>query len=165
MMVPAAACSFGSGLVMRLPAIAVCLLGMLFPLSVLASDLPTGELPIGEYRLTVEIAATPEARSRGLMFRRDMPENHGMLFVWDWDDIQSMWMRNTFLPLSVAFIDADFHVVNIEHMEPLTLQLHSSQLPIRYALEVHQGWFARHGVVPGTRLSGIEYALDTLVYP
>lgn len=99
------------------------------------------------------------------MFRRSMPANHGMLFVWDHDDQHAMWMRNTYLPLSVAFVDSAFRIVNIADMEPLTTQLHHSRGPVRFAIEVHQGWFDRHGIRPGMQLEDLPRLLADLRLP
>lgn len=133
--------------------------------SVSASGLPVSELVIGDHRLQLEIAATPQARTEGLMFRRSMPADHGMLFVWERDDHQAMWMRNTYLPLSVAFIDSAFRIVNIADMEPHTTRLHHSHGPVRYALEVHQGWFERHGIRAGMQLADLRRVIAAMRSP
>lgn len=109
----------------------------------------TISLTIRGYVLQVELASTPEQRSRGLMFREDLPEDGGMLFIFPSDRVVSFWMKNTPLPLSIAFIDAEKRIVNIDDMQPYDETSHPSAGPIRYALEVHQGWFARHGIVAG----------------
>lgn len=126
------------------------------------AELPTGELRVADQTLTVEIAATPQAMAKGLMFREHMPEAHGMLFVWPGDQVVAMWMKNTLIPLSVAFIDRDFQVLNIADMEPLSLRTHPSHGAARYALEVNQGWFARHGVEAGTRIDDLERLVTDL---
>jgi uncharacterized protein len=113
------------------------------------------ELRIGEHRLTAEVANTEAARRHGLMFRESLPENHGMLFVWDTPARYAMWMLNTPLPLSVAFIDAHGHIVNIEDMQPDTTRTHQAAAPVIYALEMEQGWFAARGVRAGDRISGL----------
>jgi uncharacterized membrane protein (UPF0127 family) len=120
------------------------------------------ELNLAGQILTVEIAATPETMARGLMYREHMPDDHGMLFIWPADQVVAMWMKNTLLPLSVAFIDADFRVLNIADMEPHSRQVHPSQGPARYALELNQGWFARHGVGAGSRIDDLERLLAGL---
>jgi len=126
------------------------------------AELPTGELRVAEQILTVEIAATPQAMARGLMFREHMPEDHGMLFIWPGDQVVAMWMKNTLIPLSVAFIDRDFRVLNIADMEPHSLRTHPSLGPARYALEVNQGWFGRHSVDAGTRIEDLERLVTDL---
>jgi uncharacterized membrane protein (UPF0127 family) len=130
--------------------------------SVSASGLPVSELAIGDHRLQLEVAATPRARTEGLMFRRSMPADHGMLFIWERDDHQAMWMRNTYLPLSVAFVDSAFRIVNISDMEPLTTRLHHSHGPVRYAIEVHQGWFERHGIRAGMQLADLPRVIAAM---
>ena len=127
--------------------------------------LPVVALSIADQELRVEIAKTPEAIRRGLMFREHLPEDHGMLFIWPQDQAVGMWMRNTRMPLSVAFIDRDFEVRNIADMEPHSRQVHLSDGPVRYALEVNRGWFERHGVAPGDRLDGLSALIHNLDVP
>ncbi|AGA32159.1 protein of unknown function DUF192 [Thioalkalivibrio nitratireducens DSM 14787] len=127
-----------------------------------ATGLPVAELRLADRTLTVEIAATPETMSRGLMFREHLPEDHGMLFVWPADQVVAMWMKNTFVPLSVAFLDRDFRILNIADMEPRSLRPHRSHGRARYALEVNQGWFERHGLGPGDRIGDLERVLQRL---
>ncbi len=103
--------------------------------------------------LTVELARTPAERRRGLMFREELPENRGMLFVFPNDTQAGFWMKDTLIPLSIAFIAADGAIVDIQRMEPLSLELHSPGALYRYALEVNQGWFQEHGFGPG---DGVE---------
>jgi len=126
------------------------------------AELPTQELRVADQTLTVEIAATPQAMARGLMHREHMPEAHGMLFIWPGDQVVAMWMKNTLIPLSVAFIDRDFRILNIADMEPRSLRTHPSHGPARYALEVNQGWFGRHGVEAGTRIDDLERLVTDL---
>jgi uncharacterized protein len=120
------------------------------------------ELRLAGQILTVEIASTPETMTLGLMYREHMPDDHGMLFIWPADQIVAMWMKNTLIPLSVAFIDSDFRVLNIADMEPHSRQVHPSNGPARYALELNRGWFARHGVEAGSRIDGLERLLAGL---
>ncbi|MDR1617941.1 MAG: DUF192 domain-containing protein [Treponema sp.] len=96
-----------------------------------------------------ELARTATQRSRGLMNRRSLKDGRGMLFVFDRDQILSFWMKNTLIPLSVAFIAADGRILEIHDMEPLDLTSISSSRSARYALEVPQGWFDRAGVRTG----------------
>jgi len=104
-----------------------------------------------EIDLLVEVADSPEERSVGLMFRESMPEDHGMLFVFELDGQHSFYMRNTLVPLSIAFIKSDGTIVEIEDMEPQTEELHSGPEPYLYSVEANQGWFARNGIGAGSR--------------
>ncbi len=122
------------------------------------AELPEIALTIGGHKITAEVASTDEQRSLGLMHRRMLPENRGMLFVFPDTRPLSMWMMNTYVPLSVAFIDNDGVIVNIADMKPLTTDSHSSTRPAKYALEVNQGWFAKRGIKPGARVEGLERA-------
>jgi uncharacterized membrane protein (UPF0127 family) len=110
--------------------------------------LPTRPLTAGVHLITAEVAADDQAREIGLMFRDALAANHGMLFVFDRAEKTCMWMRNTSIPLSVAFIDSDGHVVNIEDMAPLTDQTHCALRPVPYALEMTRGWFSERGLQP-----------------
>ena len=104
-------------------------------------------LKVGEKKLLVEIADTPEKRREGLMFRQELEENAGMLFVFDREDTHSFWMKNTYLPLSIAFIDEGGRILQIKKMKPLDEKIHYiSKAPIRYALEVNQGWFEKYQI-------------------
>ena len=118
----------------------------------LGAPLPIERIHLAGQVLTVEVAATPAAQARGLMFRESLPEHHGMLFVWEQEQPVAMWMKNTMLPLSVAFIKSDGRIQNLADLQPFSLTVHPSDGPVRYALEVNQGWFARHGVQPGDRI-------------
>lgn len=123
-----------------------------FPLVAEATTVPDAviDLTIGTHRLTAEVVATPEKRAGGLMFRDTMPDDHGMLFVFPGPYSGSFWMRNTRIPLSIAFIDENRRILNILDMEPLdeTTQ-HSPNGAAFYALEVNQGWFAARDIQPG----------------
>lgn len=112
-------------------------------------------LTAGVHLITAEVAADDPMRMRGLMFRESLPPNRGMLFVFEGKSIQCMWMRNTLIPLSVAFIDDDGRIVNIEEMRPQTDESHCAKAPVRYALEMTQGWFAQRGLKPGALIGGI----------
>ncbi|MBE7418575.1 MAG: DUF192 domain-containing protein [Ideonella sp.] len=116
--------------------------------------LPTATLQVGMYKVVAQVAATPQQRQIGLMFRREMPMHEGMLFVFDAAAQQCFWMRNTLLPLSAAFLADDGAVVNIVDMQPQTDDSHCSARPVRFVLEMNQGWFAKRGIKPGTRFSG-----------
>nr|UOZ96833.1 hypothetical protein NCPCFENI_00737 [Cupriavidus sp.] len=112
-------------------------------------------LSLGGKRLDAELADTPELRSRGLMYRTDLGPNQGMLFIFDQAERHCMWMRNTPLPLSVAFIDASGRIINLADMTPFSDTAHCAARPARYAVETRQGWFAKNGVGPGDRVRGI----------
>ena len=118
--------------------------------------LPALELGAGMHLIRAELAATEATRALGLMHRRSLAPNGGMLFVFDAPGAYCMWMKNTPLPLSVAFIDASGAIVNIEDMQPLTEQSHCAARPVRYALEMRQGWFAERGIRAGERLRGLD---------
>jgi uncharacterized membrane protein (UPF0127 family) len=107
------------------------------------------------YLIQAEVAADFASRAQGLMYRQEMPSNAGMLFIFDEAGEQCMWMKNTLIPLSVAFIDDAGTIVNIEDMAPQTLDSHCARRPARYALEMNRGWFAARGIKPGSRLRGI----------
>ncbi len=120
-----------------------------------AAQLPVAELSAGMYRIEAEVAATFESRAIGLMNRPEMAPQHGMLFIFTADDRHCMWMRNTLLPLSVAFLDGEGRIINIEQMQPRTEDNHCAAKPARYALEMNLGWFVARGLGPGARISGI----------
>lgn len=123
-----------------------------------AEPLPIMELSAGIHRIEAEVAAHDAARRQGLMQRRALPEQRGMLFVFERAARHCMWMKNTFLPLSVAFLDAQGRILNIEEMQPQTEVNHCAARPARYALEMNAGWFARRGIERGDRIGGIEQA-------
>lgn len=124
----------------------------------LAEPFPEIELTMGMYRIEAEVAASEEGRELGLMFREKMAANHGMLFVFPDARRECMWMKNTLLPLSVAFLDDRGVIVNIEEMEARTLNNHCSARPIRFALEMNAGWFRQRGFGSGTQLHGLQRA-------
>ena len=111
-------------------------------------------LNAGMHLIQAEVAQTPEERTIGLMFRKTMGANDGMLFAFDEAAPQCFWMKNTLLPLSAAFVSDDGVVVNIEEMKPQTLDSHCSAKPVRFVLEMNQGWFAKRGIKSGTKLEG-----------
>lgn len=120
-----------------------------------APPTPTVQLSAGIHLIHAELADNDPARMRGLMFRSSLAPNHGMLFVFATAEAHCMWMRNTLIPLSVAFVDADGSVVNIEEMKPQTDDSHCARRPVRYALEMGEQWFSHHGVRAGSVLRGI----------
>ncbi|MDZ7269645.1 MAG: DUF192 domain-containing protein [candidate division KSB1 bacterium] len=138
----------------------ICLLGGLGckqqpdakPATGSAAQIPEGRqrITVGATPLFVEVVQTDEERMRGLMFRAQLPEDQGMLFVFEVARLQSFWMRNTFIPLDIAFIASDGKIVDIQHMVPLDeSKSYVSVAPAQYVLEVNAGWFARHGVKVG----------------
>ena len=134
--------------------IALSLLALAFTLAARA-ELPVVELSAGVHLIRAELADTFITRGRGLMYREKLAPNAGMLFIFDDHAIHCMWMKNTLIPLSVAFIDDRGAIVNIADMEPHSEASHCAAQPVRYALEMNRGWFAARGIKPGTRLGGV----------
>lgn len=120
--------------------------------------MPQIELTIRKHALTAEVASNDSDRMQGLMHRRMLPENRGMLFVFTNVAYHGMWMMNTHVPLSVAFIDEAGVIINIEDMQPHTRDSHSAAAPARYALEMNLGWFRKRGIKPGMKIEGLEKA-------
>ena len=120
--------------------------------------LPTLELAASVHRIEAEVANTFPSRTEGLMFRRQLGSNRGMLFVFTEAAQHCMWMRNTYIPLSVAFIDEAGDIINIADMQPQTEDNHCAVRPARFALEMNVGWFRQRGIAPGQRIAGIERA-------
>ena len=117
-------------------------------------DLPRATLSAGIHRIDSQVAQTPEQRSTGLMFRKQMPQQEGMLFVFEQASVQCFWMKNTLIPLTAAFVGDDGVIVNLADMKPQTTDSHCSNKPVRYVLEMNQGWFAKRGIKSGQRLAG-----------
>ena len=115
------------------------------------------ELTAGMHRIEAQVAAAPQERQIGLMSRREMPQHEGMLFVFEQPATQCFWMKNTLLPLTAAFVADDGSVVNLADMKPMSEDSHCSAKPVRYVLEMNQGWFARRGIKAGARLSGAPF--------
>ena len=115
-------------------------------------------LAVRFFQITAEVADTPALRTRGLMGRQSLPPNHGMLFIFEQPQQQCFWMRNTPLPLSIAFLDDEGRISSTADMQPLSEATHCSQVPVRYALEMEQGWFAKRGIQPGEMIRGIAPA-------
>lgn len=136
------------------------LLGMTlaFAAATARAQMPEIALTINGHKLTAEVAATNPERMQGLMHRRMMPEQRGMLFVFTDESRHAMWMKNTYIPLSVAFIDSKGVITNIEDMKPHTEDSHGAVKPVRYALEMNQGWFAKRGIKAGAKIEGLEKA-------
>ena len=105
-------------------------------------DLPRATLSIGLHRIDAQLAATPLQRQIGLMHRQSMPTHEGMLFVFEQPAVQCFWMKNTLIPLTAAFVADDGSIVNLADMQPLDEKSHCSAKPVRYVLEMNQGWFA-----------------------
>ncbi|MEO5699417.1 MAG: DUF192 domain-containing protein [Casimicrobiaceae bacterium] len=129
--------------------------GIAQPASARTDALPTITLTIGEHRIAAEVATTPEQRSTGLMNRFSLRPDTGMIFVFPRAEPQGFWMKNTYVPLSIAFIDGEGRIVNIEDMTPLTETTHWSRGPAQFALEMRKGWFREHGVGAGERVGGL----------
>ncbi len=120
-----------------------------------ASQFPTIELTAGIYLVKAEVAANEPDREQGLMYRTQLPANQGMLFIFEQPAGHCFWMKNTFLPLSIAFLADDGTIVNIERMAPQTESNHCPTQPVRFALEMNQGWFSEKGIKPGMRIAGL----------
>ena len=117
-------------------------------------DLPRARITAGIHQITVQVAQSPEQRSTGLMFRKEMPQGEGMLFVFEQPTQQCFWMKNTPLPLTAAFVADDGSIVNLADMKPQSTDSHCSAKPVRYVLEMNQGWFAKKGIKAGAKLAG-----------
>ena len=138
---------------------AVCLLSMPFALSAIAQGMPQTQLQrttlnAGMHLIQVQLAQDFEQRQIGLMWRKEMPQNEGMLFVFDQPAVQCFWMRNTLLPLTAAFVSDDGSIVNLADMKPMNDDSHCSKKPVRFVLEMNQGWFAKRNIQAGFKLSG-----------
>ena len=120
-----------------------------------AQNFQVTSLNIGVHLVRAEMAVSDEERSRGLMFREKLGQNDGMVFRFANNGKACMWMKNTLVPLSVAFIAEDGRIVNIEDMEPQTLDPHCAAQPVRYALEMNRGWFSKRNIKPGAVVSGL----------
>ena len=120
------------------------------------AELPAVRLAAGMHLIRAEVADNMSTRMEGLMHRKSMPQNSGMVFVFDENATHCMWMKNTLMPLSVAFIDEAGAIINIADMQPHSEQSHCAARPARYALEMNRGWFAQRGIKPGTKLRGLD---------
>ena len=122
-----------------------------------AAKLPQITLGIGGvHKVVAEVASIPSNRAQGLMFRQKMKDNEGMLFVYPQPHITGMWMKNTLIPLSVAFVDEKGVIINVEEMKPETLDAHMAKAPAKYSLEMASGWFKKRKLGPGTKIKGLE---------
>jgi hypothetical protein len=120
------------------------------------AELPVVQLSAGMHLIRAELADSMVTRMEGLMYRKAMPQGSGMVFVFDEAAAHCMWMKNTLIPLSVAFIDEAGTIINIADMQPQSEQSHCATRPARFALEMNKGWFAERGVKPGAKLRGLE---------
>ncbi len=120
-------------------------------------SLPRTTLSVGMHQISAQVAQTPLQRQIGLMNRKDMPQHEGMLFIFEEASEQCFWMKNTLLPLTAAFVADDGTILNLADMKPQTLDSHCSTRPVRFVLEMNQGWFAKKGLNPGTRLTGAPF--------
>jgi len=118
-------------------------------------DLEVIELIVGDVSVKAEVADTHESRQQGLMYRQELAENAGMLFVYPQAWRLSFWMKNTYIPLDIAFIDRGGMIVDIQSMQPLTTRSHQAPFAIPYALEMNKGWFEANGIETGDRVSGL----------
>ena len=121
-----------------------------------AQTLPVVELRAGMHLIKAEVAADFPSRGQGLMHRKSLAPNAGMLFIFDEAAPHCMWMKNTYIPLSVAFLDEKGAIINIADMQPHSEQSHCAARPALYALEMTRGWFAERGIKPGTKLGGLD---------
>jgi len=117
-------------------------------------QLPRTQISVGFYQIDAQLARTPQQHEIGLMYRKEMPQQEGMLFMFDSPRQQCFWMKNTQLPLTAAFVADDGLIVNLADMKPQTLDSHCSLKPVRYVLEMNQGWFAKKGIKAGMKLNG-----------
>ena len=123
-----------------------------------AAELPTMALSINGHKLIAEVATNTQTRATGLMHRFSLKPDHGMLFVFRDQRPLSFWMKNTFVALSIAYIDARGRILEIEDMAPQTETMHPSSAPAQYALEMKKGWFAEHGIAVGASVVGLDKA-------
>ena len=123
-----------------------------------AQSLPLSPLVIGTVKLQAEVASTPGQREIGLMYRFSLAPDHGMIFVFPTPQPLGFWMRNTYVPLSIAYVDAGGVILNIEDMAPLDDTTHWSRGAAQYALEMRKGWFGERGVRAGDRVQGLPKA-------
>jgi uncharacterized membrane protein (UPF0127 family) len=130
-----------------------CLMGLALQAS--ATELPQRTLTIGEHKLSVEVASTPGTRETGLMNRFSLQPDHGMLFVFEAPQPLAFWMKNTYIPLSIAFVDRSGRILNIEDMRPQDEATHWSNGQALYAIEMRRGWFAAKGIAAGDMVRGL----------
>ena len=131
------------------------LVAALAPAGGRAAELPTRTLTIGKHKIIVEVVATADQRATGLMNRFSLQPDHGMLFVFDRPQPLAFWMKNTYIPLSIAYLDAGGAILNIEDMRPQDESTHLSRGAALYAIEMKQGWFAARGIEAGAKVAGL----------
>jgi uncharacterized protein len=119
--------------------------------------LPTITLRAGMHNIVAQVAQNDEQRQTGLMHRKTMPTHEGMLFIFEAPAVQCFWMKNTLLPLDIAFVADDGTIVNIDSMAPQTLESHCSKHPVRYVLEMNEGWFKQRNIKAGFKLAGATF--------
>ncbi len=142
------------GLINGLMSCALLTSGGVFAQDVPQTNLQRVPLSAGMHRIDVQLASTPHQRQVGLMFRTEMPQHEGMLFVFEQAAKQCFWMKNTLLPLTAAFVADDGTIVNLADMKPQSTDSHCSEKPVRYVLEMNVGWFAKKGIKAGSKLAG-----------
>ena len=148
--------------VLRLASLVAGLLLVCVPLGSLAQGEPQTRLArtklgAGMHLIDTQLAQTAEQRQIGLMWRKDLPQNEGMLFIFEQPSVQCFWMRNTLTALTAAFVEDDGTIVNLADMKPQTTDSHCSSKPVRFVLEMNQGWFAKKGLKAGSRLAGAAF--------
>lgn len=116
-----------------------------------AVERPSARIVFGADTVHAEVAQTPDERAEGLMYREDLAEDAGMLFIFPESAVRGFWMQNTYIPLDIAFMDPSFRIVDIQQMEPMTTDQHTARAPFMYALEVNQGWFEARGIGVGAQ--------------
>lgn len=131
-----------------------CALAQNAPANAPQLDLPRTALTAGMYRIDAQVASRAQEREIGLMFRPSMAAHEGMLFVFEQPGVQCFWMKNTLLPLTAAFVADDGRIVNLADMKPQSEDSHCAREPVRYVLEMNQGWFAKRGIAAGAKLGG-----------
>ena len=153
------AVSVSFGKAFQVFASALALTALLSPMCASAQEGPQMnlqrvKLSAGMHLIDAQVAFTPEQRQIGLMFRKEMPQQEGMIFVFEQATQQCFWMKNTLLPLTAAFVADDGTIVNLADMKPQTTDAHCSSQPVRYVLEMNKGWFAKKGIKAGSKLGG-----------
>ncbi len=153
--------TFLSRALIRRLQVCVVLMGLACPWTAFGQqpqmNLPRTKLSAGMHLLDVQLAQTPQERQIGLMFRKEMPQHEGMLFVFEQPATQCFWMRNTLIPLTAAFVADDGTIVNLADMKPQNDDSHCSTKPVRFVLEMNQGWFAKRNIQAGYKLGGAPF--------
>ncbi|GAC1355069.1 MAG: hypothetical protein NVSMB34_07880 [Variovorax sp.] len=121
------------------------------------TNLPHVRLTAGMYQIDAQVATAPAEHQTGLMYREAMPQQEGMLFAFAQPSVQCFWMKNTLIPLTAAFVADDGRIVNLADMKPRTIDSHCSDEPVRFVLEMNQGWFARKNIGKGYKLGGTPF--------